>query len=306
MLSAPTVTTITRDELQARLDAGVPTTIVEALPPMYYADAHLPGALNLPHDEVAERAAALLPDRDAAIVVYCSNTACQNSSIAARRLANLGYTNVLAYVEGKQDWIEAGLPVEHGLPATAKAPATRVVGGIEVPAAGDWAIDPGHADVAFIGRHFMLTKVRGRFTDVEGVVRIGEDPADSSVAVTIGMASVTSGAGDRDAHLRSPDFFDVERFPTATFTSTHVRWDGRRAAVTGDLTIVGVTRPVVLDVEHLGTVADTTGGHRSVFSASTEIDREDWGLTWNVALEAGGILVSKRIRIEIEVETVRV
>jgi polyisoprenoid-binding protein YceI len=188
---------------------------------------------------------------------------------------------------------------------TTTSPATRVVAGAEVPAAGAWVVDPGHADVAFIGRHFMLTKVRGRFTDVTGVVTIGEDVADSTVAVTIGMASVTSGADDRDGHLRSPDFFDVERHPTATFTSTAVRWDGRRAAVTGDLTIVGVTRPVVLDVEYLGSVTDPTGRDRSIFSASTEIDREDWGLTWNVALEAGGILVSKRIRIEIDVETIR-
>ena len=187
----------------------------------------------------------------------------------------------------------------------ATAPATRAVAGVEIPAPGVWAIDPGHADVAFIGRHFMLTKVRGRFTDVRGTVVVGEDVADSSVAVTIGMASVSSGAQDRDDHLRSPDFFDVERHPTATFASTAVQWDGRRATVAGDLTIVGVTRPVVLDVEYLGTVTDPGGSDRSIFSASTEIDREDWGLTWNVALEAGGILVSKRIRIEIEVETVR-
>jgi polyisoprenoid-binding protein YceI len=190
-------------------------------------------------------------------------------------------------------------------PITPLAPATRVVAGAEVPAAGAWAIDPGHAEVAFIGRHFMLTKVRGRFTEVTGVVVIGEDVTDSTVAVTIGMASVTSGADDRDGHLRSPDFFDVERHPTATFTSTAVRWDGRRATVDGDLTIVGVTRPVVLEVEYLGSVTDPGGHDRAIYSASTEIDREDWGLTWNVALEAGGILVSKRIRIEIEVETIR-
>jgi polyisoprenoid-binding protein YceI len=188
---------------------------------------------------------------------------------------------------------------------TATIPATRVVDGVEVPAAGGWVIDPGHADVAFIGRHLMFTKVRGRFTDVTGRVTIGADVADSSVEVTIGMASVTSGADDRDAHLRSSDLFDVERFPTATFASTAVRWDGRRASVAGDLTIVGVTRPVTLEVEHLGTVTAPDGRDRSIFSASTEIDREDWGLTWNMALEAGGILVSKRIRIEIEVETVR-
>ena len=109
-----TVATITRDELKARLDECAPTTIVEALGPIYYEDAHLPGALNLPHDQVDALAGALLPDKDATIVVYCSNTACQNSVVASRRLASLGYSRVLEYVEGKQDWIEAGLPVEHG------------------------------------------------------------------------------------------------------------------------------------------------------------------------------------------------
>jgi rhodanese-related sulfurtransferase len=107
-----TVTPITRDELVAKLASGEELTIVEALGPMYYDDAHLPGARNLPHDRVEELAATVLPDRDAFVVVYCSNTACQNSVIASRRLVELGYTDVHEYVEGKQDWIEAGLPVE--------------------------------------------------------------------------------------------------------------------------------------------------------------------------------------------------
>ena len=106
------VTPITRQDLQERLATGEPTVIVEALGPMYYDDAHLPGARNLPHDQVDELAASVLPDLDATVVVYCSNTACQNSVIASRRLDELGYTHVLEYVEGKQDWIEAGLPVE--------------------------------------------------------------------------------------------------------------------------------------------------------------------------------------------------
>jgi polyisoprenoid-binding protein YceI len=187
---------------------------------------------------------------------------------------------------------------------TERTSATRVVDGTEVPVTGDWAIDPGHAEVAFVGRHFMMTKVRGRFTEVRGTIRLADRPVDSVVDVTIGTASVHSGAQDRDDHLRSPDFFDVERFPEATFRSTSVDQSGRRASVTGDLTIVGVTRPVVLDVEFQGALADLSGDKRAVFSASTEINREDWGLTWNMALEAGGVLVSKKIRIEIEVETV--
>ena len=183
---------------------------------------------------------------------------------------------------------------------------TRTVDGHTVPATGTWQLDPGHTAVEFVGRHFMMTRVRGRFTDVSGAVVIAEDPASSSVDVTITTASVSSGSADRDEHLRSSDFFDVERFPTAAFRSTHVDWQGGTATVTGDLTIVGVTRPVVLDVELLGVTEDPWGGIRAVFSAGTEIDREDWGLTWNQALEAGGVLVSKKIRIEIETETVLV
>ena len=175
------------------------------------------------------------------------------------------------------------------------------------PPVGTWTIDPGHAEVAFVGRHLMFTKVRGRFTGVRGTVVSADDPTRSSVEVTIEMASVASGSKDRDEHLRSPDLFDVERYPTATFRSTEVRWTGGpHAEVEGDLTIHGVTRPVVLDVEFSGALTDPWGGERAVFTASTEIDREDWELTWNMALETGGILVSKRIRIEIDVETVRV
>jgi len=180
----------------------------------------------------------------------------------------------------------------------------RTINNTEVPVAGTWRIDPGHSEVAFIGRHFMLTKVRGRFTEVEGTIEIADDPTDSTVTVTIGMASVTSGSDDRDNHLRSSDFFDVDEHPTATFRSRNVRWNRSTAKVDGELTIVGITRPVVLDVELLGMTIDPWGGGRAVFSAFTEIDREDWGLTWNVALETGGILVSKRVRIEIELEAV--
>lgn len=183
--------------------------------------------------------------------------------------------------------------------------ATRTVGGVELPAPGVWRVDPGHANVAFIGRHFMLTKVRGRFPGVEGAVTVAEDPDASRVEVTIDMASVNSGDRTRDEHLRSPDLFDVARYPTATFRSSRVAWAGTAGRVTGNLTIRGVSRPVTLDATFLGHVHDPWDADRAVFSASTTLNREDWGLTWNMALETGGILVSKEIRVEIEVETIR-
>ena len=174
-----------------------------------------------------------------------------------------------------------------------------------LPPAGTWKVDPGHAEVGFVGRHFGLTKVRGRFTGVDGTVLIADDVERSTVAVTIDMASVTSGDQARDEHLRSADFFDVERHRTATFMSTVVRVGDGPPTITGDLTIKGVSRPVTLDVEYLGQLDDPWGNQRAVFSAAGVINREDWGLTWNMPLASGGLLVSKQIRIEIEVELVR-
>jgi len=183
--------------------------------------------------------------------------------------------------------------------------AVRTINGIELPSAGEWEIDPGHAEVAFIGRHFGLTKIRGRFTDVTGTVAIGDDISQSSVAVEIAMASVDSGNKTRDDHLRSDDLFDVDAHSSASFVSTDVAVEGNSGQVTGDLAIKGITRRVVLDVEYLGFATDPWSNERAVFSASTTIDREDWGLTWNMVLDAGGLLVSKQIRLEIDVELIR-
>jgi polyisoprenoid-binding protein YceI len=182
--------------------------------------------------------------------------------------------------------------------------ATRHIDGALLPAAGLWSIDPGHAELAFIGRHFMVTKVRGRFTDIRGAVTIEEEMSDSAVDVVIGMASVESGNPLRDEHLRSAEMFDVERFPEATFHSSNVDWHGTTGTVAGDLTIRGITRQVVLEVSFEGHVHDPWGGERAIFSATTRLDREDFGINWNVALETGGVLVSKDIKIEIEIETV--
>src|SRR3954447_19047571 len=187
-----------------------------------------------------------------------------------------------------------------------QGPSTSLVRGVEgqpLPVGGRWVLDPGHTSVEFTSRHVLLTKVGGRITGVTGTVVIGQALVPSSVEVTLDMSSVVSGSRDRDDHLRSTDFFAVGAHPTAEFRSTYVDRLGRSAKVTGELTIVGVTRPVVLDVEFLGTTTDRSGGTRAVFSASTEIDREAWGLTWNQALE-GGLLVSRKIRIEIETEMI--
>ena len=182
------------------------------------------------------------------------------------------------------------------------AATTRVVAGTELPAPGRWRIDPGHAEVAFIGRHFLLTKIRGRFSGVSGAIEVTEDPSQTTVAVTIDMGSVTSGSQARDDHLRSADHFDAARHPTATFTGHAAHWEGTRGQLAGQLTIRGITRPVTLQAEYLGYAADPWGGHRAVFTAEGTLNREDWGLTWNMPLDGGGLLVSKEIQIEINLE----
>jgi polyisoprenoid-binding protein YceI len=183
--------------------------------------------------------------------------------------------------------------------------ATRTLDGVEIPAAGTYSIDAAHSHVGFTVRHLVVAKTRGRFGTFSGSVVVADDPLASSVSVEIDAASIDTRDEGRDGHLRSGDFFDVERFPTITFRSTDVAPAGKgRFSVTGDLTVRGVTRPVVLDVELEGLATDPWGGSRAVFSASTEIDREDFGLTWNQTLETGGVLVGKSVKIEIEAETV--
>ena len=182
--------------------------------------------------------------------------------------------------------------------------ATRTIDDIQAPAAGVWAIDPTHTTVEFIGRHLVFTKVRGRFTGVSGAVTVADDPNASSVEITLDATSITTGTPDRDAHLKGEDFFDVDKYPVISFKSTSVEWKGHEGTVTGDLTVRGVSKPITLDVELTGVVTDPWGGDRAVFSASGEVDREVWGLTWNMALESGGVLVSKKIRFEIETEIV--
>lgn len=183
--------------------------------------------------------------------------------------------------------------------------ATRTIDGVEAPEAGTWAIDPAHSSVEAIARHLMVAKVRGRFGSYEGEIVVGDTPEDSSVEVTIDAASIDTGETKRDEHLRSPDFLDVENHPTLTFRSTDVHRTGERTLeVAGDLTIRGATRPVTLDVEYLGVTRDPWGNTRAAFSATTEIDREEFGITWNQALETGGVMVGRKLKVELEVSAV--
>jgi polyisoprenoid-binding protein YceI len=183
------------------------------------------------------------------------------------------------------------------------ASLTKDYKGTVVPLQGVYDIDPKHTSVEFVARHLMITKVRGRLDDVSGTIHIGEVPEDSSVEVTIGAKSVHTGDEQRDTHLRSADFFDVDNHSTWTFKSTAVEHSGDDSwKVTGDLTIRGATRPVVLDVEFDGATPTPWGPSAVAFSASTEIDREDWDLTYNMVLETGGVMVGKKIRIELNVE----
>jgi polyisoprenoid-binding protein YceI len=175
----------------------------------------------------------------------------------------------------------------------------------EIPVAGAYTIEPAHTSVEFIGRHLMITKVRGRFPQVSGNITIDDVPEQSHVEVELEVASLETGNPDRDGHLRSVDFFDSDQYPTITFRSTKVEpGTSGTWAVTGDLTVRDVTRPVTLQVDVDGANASPIGDERIAFSAATEVDREDWGLTWNVALETGGMLVGKKVRIELNVQAV--
>ena len=182
----------------------------------------------------------------------------------------------------------------------------RTVNGIEAPAPGTWEIDPAHSELSFVARYLMVTKVRGGFTEFSGTLHIAAAPEESWVEVTIKAASIDTGTPDRDKHLRSADFLDVERFPELRFRSTKVELTGGTGLkVSGDLTIRDVTKPVVLDAEFQGIAKDPWGGTRAAFSATTEIDREEFGASWNVALETGGWLVSKKVRLELEAQAIR-
>jgi polyisoprenoid-binding protein YceI len=186
------------------------------------------------------------------------------------------------------------------------AVTSRLVNGVEYPAAGVYDIDPSHTELGFAVRHMAVSKVRGRFSSFEGTLEIGENPADSKVSVTIDAGSVDTRDETRDQHLRTNDFFDVENHPTWKFASTAIKPVGpTEFKVEGDLTIRGVTRPVTLDATLEGVVTDPYGNHRVGFSARTSINRDDFDVSFGAVMEAGGLVVAKKVDIEIELEAVR-
>ena len=174
-------------------------------------------------------------------------------------------------------------------------------------AVSTWKIDPSHSAIHFSVRHMVVSKTRGRFTRFGGEILFDpEKPAASSVSVTIEPASLDTADAQRDTHLRSADFFDVEKHPQASFRSTKVQdLGGGKLRVTGDLTIRGVTKPVVLETSYEGAGKDPWGGERAGFSASTTIERKEFGLEWNKALETGGVLVGEKVELTLEVEAVK-
>ncbi|MFI6513570.1 YceI family protein [Streptosporangium sp. NPDC050855] len=180
---------------------------------------------------------------------------------------------------------------------------TRTWENLQIPAAGTYVLDAAHTRVGFLVKHMMVSKVRGHFGEFAGTVTIAENPLDSSAEITIKAESINTGAPDRDNHLRGDDFLGADKFPDLTFRSTRVLGhSGDEFTLAGDLTIRDVTKPVELTVEYGGAGTNPWGQTLWGFSITGEIDREEFGLTWNQALETGGVLVGKKIKIEIEGE----
>ena len=174
----------------------------------------------------------------------------------------------------------------------------------EIPT-GTYTIDTAHSTVGFVARHAMVTKVRGSFTEFEGKAVVAADLSQSSAEITISVDSIDTRNEQRDGHLRSNDFLDIENHPRITFVSTAVTADRDVLRTTGDLTIKGVTRPITVDFAYTGSATDPFGNERVGFEGSVVINRKDWGVSWNAALEAGGVLVSEKVTLEFDISAIK-
>nr|WP_145485632.1 MULTISPECIES: YceI family protein [Streptomyces] len=172
---------------------------------------------------------------------------------------------------------------------------------------GDYTIDPAHTTIEFVARHAMVTNVRGSFQDFTGSLHLdGQDPAKSTATLDITMASIDTGNADRDGHLKSADFFKIDEFPTMTFRSTKAEsLGGEDYRITGDLSLLGVTRPITIDLEFNGIAKDPFGNERAGFEGRSELLRSEWGLTWNAALETGGVLISDKIKLNFDISAIK-
>ncbi|GHD44145.1 YceI family protein [Streptomyces galbus] len=189
---------------------------------------------------------------------------------------------------------------------TTATPATAVNADLAA-LTGDYTIDPAHSTIGFVARHAMVTNVKGKFTDFTGSLHLdGSDPARSTATLDVRMDSIDTGSADRDGHLKSADFFKTEEFPTMTFRSTGAEaLGGDDYRITGELSLLGVTRPLTIDLEFNGAAKDPFGNERVGFEGKAEILRSDWGLTWNAALETGGVLVSDKIKLTFDISAIR-
>ena len=184
--------------------------------------------------------------------------------------------------------------------------ATSTLSKTEIPEPGTWAIDAAHSSISAIARHFMVTKVRGHFRTFSGALHIEEDPSQSWAEVTIDSASIATADERRDGHLKSGDFLDAENHPEIKFRSTNISVSGDGSfELTGDLTMRGVTKPLTLAGKFKGVIQDPYGMTRAFFSAEGQLVRDDWGVSWNQALETGGVAVSKKLTLEVEVEAIK-
>ncbi|MET9828322.1 YceI family protein [Streptomyces sp. NPDC006385] len=175
------------------------------------------------------------------------------------------------------------------------------------PLTGDYTIDTAHSTIGFTVRHAMVTNVKGKFLDFSGSLHLdGSDPSASSASIDVKMDSIDTGSADRDGHLKSADFFKTDEFPTMTFRSTEAQaLGGDDYRITGDLTILGTTKPITIDLEFNGAAKDPFGNERVGFEGKAQLLRSDWGLTWNAALETGGVLVSDKIKLSFDISAIK-